>query len=728
MNPIEKLRGEPPMKAEIRMENLCPCLFVNDREMFPMWAMSIGLSKTIFAYTRSGIKCFSIILGLESTWLGPQEYNFSILDAYCAKLLAISPDAIFLPRLQLNAPRWWEDAHPDDLVQYGLPYDQERHRIKEDVWEGGFNWHSSMDTYHPSLASKIWIDDLSHLLRAYLQHIENSPLKSRIMGYHVTSAMTSEWHYIGSRYLPDYSRPMLEIAGNIPSAESRMNTSLGLLRDPEKEKDVIEFYKRFHENTANVICHFARIVKEETDRRVLCGTFYAYIFENVMIQEAGHLAPQIVLESPYIDFIASPYTYQYTNLPGKGEWESDVFDDAGNWLGRARGEGGDGAYRVPVESVKRHGKLFIVEWDPSTYLEPVKRSEGGSGRLTVEGTLHILQRDIGRMVAAGVGGWLLEFGHFAPVFKANRGWYDDKPMIDEIARFARLGQEQLGNRKDSVSRIMGVFDAQSFFVTQHWKAEEPWENFGMPTSDFFNHWFMNAQARTFHRIGAPMDFLFRFDLEQKDIGKYRLFLMANQFFLTDEESENLTRLMQDSGVTVVWYYAPGFVTPGSLDLDGMERLSGFRFQRMDEEGPMMIRSEIHDAGMDIEKEFGVRKKHFPRFAVRDSDAQVLGRWVDNEEVAFAEKEHNGFRSVYLGTAPLPVNILRWLAKTAGVPLWSSRPDIISATEDVTCIVATSTGDRVLILPKPQQLTSGGKSQTEHCLTLKLGDVRFLTSR
>ena len=724
---IEKLHREPPLKSEIRMENGGPRLYVNNHEIYPMWGMSASLLDTTPAYRKSGINYLSVILGLNSAWIGPQKYDWSKLDYYHAKLLEMNPNAYFLPRLQLNAPRWWEDAHPEELVKYGLPYDEKEHRMEERLGEAGLNWYAGRDTYDPSLASKIWIEDLSDLLRAYLQHIENSPLRSRMMGYQVTSAMTAEWHYIGSRYLPDYSKPMQEKVGKIPSAEERMNTAFGLLRDPAKEKDVIEFYQKFHENTANTILHFARIVKEETNRRVICGTFYAYIMENVMIQEAGHLAPQIVLNSQDIDFIASPYTYQHTNIPGKGRWESDMVDDAGNWLGRARGEAGDGGYRVPVESVKRYKKLFIVEWDPSTYLEPVKRTEGGSGSQTLEGTLHILQRDMGRMFAGGIGGWFLDFGHFTPPFRANRGWYDDEPMINEISKFAKLGNKRQKQNIKSVSEILAVFDAKSFFISQHWKAEKPWKGFGISVSDFFNHWFVNSQARTFHRIGSPMDFLFRFDLTQEDTKIYRLFFMVNQFFLTDEEVDFLSNLFRDSGATVVWYYAPGLVTPDKLDLNRMQQLTGFRFRIINEKGPMMIRTAINDTEMDIEGKFGVKKEHFPRFAVTDTEAQILGYWVDRKAVAFASKEYTGYRSVYLGAAPLPVNILRWLAKAAGVSLWSNQPDIITATEDATCLVATKTGERILRLPKPQRLTFNGKVQIEHRLRLEFGDVRVFIS-
>jgi hypothetical protein len=78
---------------------------------------------------------------------------------------------------------------------------------------------------------------------------------------------------------------------------------------------------------------------------------------------------------------------------------------------------------------------------------------------------------------------------------------------------------------DSVAEIAAIYDAKSLFVTRHWKAEEPYSQ-GTDCMDYFSYWFLDSQARAFHRIGAPVDFLYRFDLKPLDVKKYRLFFMA----------------------------------------------------------------------------------------------------------------------------------------------------------------------------------------------------------
>ena len=723
---FSRLRGEKLCRAEVRNERGGPRLYINDRETYPFLALSAELLKTAAAYRDSGISMFTPILGLNAGWKAPGEYDWSGFDLFFARLLAIQPGTFFLPRLHLNPPAWWKEAHPGELVKCGLTPDPSMYRLPERLGETGLNWNGLSDPNDASWASRLWRNEMTDVLRSFLRHMESSPLASRMIGYQVAYGHTGEWHYTGMRFLPDYSEPMKEALGPIPEPAARMTTTAGLLRDPARERDVIAFYGRHHDYIADTLLYFARITKEETGRRILCGAFFGYLLENVHIQEGGHLSPERVLASRDVDFLASPYSYQHTNLmPAKERWESDMVDDAGNWLGRARGVGGDGGYRVLVESIHRHGKLFFVEIDPTTYLEPVKAGEGGSGHDSVEGSVNIIRRDLGQMFARGVGGWFFDFGHLCPPYAAHRGWYDDRPLIDAIRPFATLGEKRASMDISSAAQIAAVYDPKAFFATSHWKAEEPWTGYGISVCDHFNHWFINSQQRTFSRIGAPFDSLYRFDLTSADPHRYRLLFMVNLFTMDRTEADRLRGMMEGSGVTVVWYYAPGFIAPERFDPGQMERLTGFRFEILHDPGPMQIRVERPAKGGSTI--FGTRKPQKPRFAVLDADVEVLGRWVDNNRPAFTRKAEKGWTSIYAGAAPLTADVLRRVAYDAGVPIWSDRPDIVYGTRDAVTVIATSDGERTITLPRAMRQVGGGALSMEHRLTMGFGEVRLFTT-
>lgn len=726
---LDRLRTEAPCRSEIRMERGGARLFVNGKEEFPFFAVSSSPLRTARSYREAGIRYIHPLIGLEDGWVGPGNYDWTQYDKYFAKILELVPDAFLFPRIHLYAPPWWKESHPEELIKCGLPVPKDEYKVPPQ-WvdrESGLNWALN-DPYGASFASEVWKKETSEMLRNFMRHMEASPLKSRMMGYHVSGMHTGEWHYLGCRWLPDYSAPMQKRAGPVPTVERRIDKEGPLLRNPETDADVIRFLTKYHANTAETVAAFAKIIKEESGRRVICGTFFCYVLENVMIQEAGHLVPEAVLHSPDLDYIATPYTYQRSNVPGNQRWDSDVIDDAGNWLGRARGVGGDGAYRVLSESMRRNNKMFISEIDCSTYVEPYRRSEGGSGSETVEGTLKILRRDIGQVFATGHAGWLFDFGHLNPPFQANRSWYDDPPMIKEISSLMKLGDGHRAKLDISpVSEIAAVYEPKSWLATKSWKAEEPWENYGIMISDFIGHWMVNTQARTIHRIGAPADFIHRFDLTPEDRSRFKLFLMVNTFFLTPEEVSQLRALFKGSGATVVWFYAPGYIGPQKFEPSQMEELTGFSFRRIEAPGPMMIRCKVEENELKFFREFGTLKPQHPRFAVVPRQGEkvlVHGTWSDSKEIAFASKEHNGFTSVYVGTGPVPVELLRWIAGHAGVRMWSSKADNVRATKDAAMLVATEQGERVFRLPQPMAPVEGGEARNEHRLQMEFGEVRL----
>jgi len=662
---LEPLKREPPARAEVRVERGAPRLFINGREVFPLLAWSNDLIEFAHDFTHAGIDIFHPHYNLADGWREDGKHDWSGFVNLLSHLLGINRKAYFLIRLGVFAPEWWKAKHPQELVGYACELDEQQGEF------GGVR--------HPSFASEVWRRDTEAVLRHFLRFVERSPLRSRVIGYQIANGIYGEWHYFGARYLPDTSLPMQRACGVVPDAKARMHASLGLFRDPTTEAEVIRYYQRFHDVCADIILTFAQVVKQETRGRALCGAFYTYLLENLWIQEGGHLAPQKVLASPYIDFVACPYAYQ-----------GDARDGAGNWLGRSRGLAGDGGYRVLLESIHRHGKLYFAEIDPSTCLEtqPEHMGNGGVGSETLRGSRLILRRDLAHMMTQGNAGWLFDIGP---------GWFAEKEFLEEIRAFVQLGRERVRWNLQSCAQVAAVFQPESFFFTAHWKTSP-----GEGEYDLFGDYFLNRQCRAIHRLGAPVDFLDINDLNPGDARRYQLLLLCNCFTLSDEQVEKLRRLFARSGATVVWFYAPGFVCPEGASVERMVRLTGLSLRLLPEAGGILVDTNGRTCGLP-----GV---HQPRFVVEDTSAEQLGRWNDGSGVAFARKQVNGFTSVYVGTAPVPAEILRPLAQEAGVRLWSSHPDIVYACTDAVSVTATSGGEREIQLPKPMRYWQNDSSR------------------
>jgi hypothetical protein len=764
---LEALRGEAPCRAEVRSERGGPRLFVNGEEKLPVWGLSISLLETLENFQGMGMQLLQPQMGMASAWTGPGQYDFTGLETYLGKVLALAPDAYFFPRVQLLTPPWWKEAHPDETRKFGADvpprfWDGWRTRPENNPLREGNHHFTNFygEAWEASWASDMWRRDTAAMLQALVRFIEQSPLVSRMMGYFFVHGNTEEWNVGGDNWWPGYEAPMQREAGPVPPPRERLDASFGLLRDPAQEQDVIRFYRRFHEVRAETIAYLAREVKEAMTNPVITGTFFGYLMENPRIQESGHLAPTAVLESPHLDAIACPYTYTATNDPAKARWESDLYDGADNWIGRARGVGGDGGFRPMVESYRRRGKLFISEIDPGSYRHQasVWKEIGGSGSTTPEGTANILRRDFGNVLAAGSGAWLYDFGPYnfsdwGLDEKTPGGWYGSPDLIEAVGGVLRLMRSRFENDLSPVAKIAVAGDPEGFFVSRHWMHERPWPGQGIRYTDLFNHWFYNAQARALYRGGQPIDLLYRDDLTAYDYGRYKLVLVPSAFLLTPEEIDEMHARLRGSGVTVVWYYAPGLLRPettsraGGVDLEQMERLTGFRFSQLDDPGPFLIEATVPGAGT---RSFGIKSPHYytPRFSVEPGDdVEVLGHWTRAERrpdgshrTAFARREMDGWTSIYCGSPPIPAEFLRQFATDAGAAPWTDRPAIVNASRAGAVVVCTEpgtaygapTGDTERPSPPPLTVTfpfplrdeTGGPARTTHTLALDFGDVRL----
>jgi hypothetical protein len=78
----------------------------------------------------------------------------------------------------------------------------------------------------------------------------------------------------------------------------------------------------------------------------------------------------------------------------------------------------------------------------------------------------------------------------------------------------------------------------------------------------------------------------------------------------------------------------------------------------------------------------------------------------------------------VGSTPLPVEVLRWLAQQAKAELWSTQPDIVLAAKDIAMLVATVNGERQLTLPESMTALESGETGLVHHVNMELGEVRF----
>ena len=310
--------------SEIRMIDGNPTLFINGERVVENAYITYFRKKACYAdFAKAGYKLYSVPLYFATR--GITEINeippfddgvfedkdnpdFSIIDRAIEQILAVCPDAYIFPRVTMSLPLWWEKENPDELCDYG---------------------NVSMDKRRPCFSSDKWLCETKRELALFIEHIEKSPYRDRVCAYQLAGGNSEEWFG-------------LDLRGSI-GKRSREK-----FEEYKKERGIegtqAEYYYFLSEICADRIIELCEYAKELTGGRLLIGGFYGYTFER-QDWESNHHALNKVLVSDSVDFLCSPISYM-----------------------DARETGRDQPYMIPLESLKRHGKLYFMENDARTHL------------------------------------------------------------------------------------------------------------------------------------------------------------------------------------------------------------------------------------------------------------------------------------------------------------------------------------------------------------------------
>ena len=96
-----------------------------------------------------------------------------------------------------------------------------------------------------------------------------------------------------------------------PVLKEALKEGQGIILNPETDMRIIDWYVFRNRVFAEAIIHFCKLIKQETDGKLLCGAYYVYLVELVENysrpqQHHGHNEFYQVSASPYVDFLRAP--------------------------------------------------------------------------------------------------------------------------------------------------------------------------------------------------------------------------------------------------------------------------------------------------------------------------------------------------------------------------------------------------------------------------------------
>lgn len=565
MAPPEQFAGDPPIRAEATWINDSAALLINgEARPLVMYRGSIDLGTTtgrrqVEIFREAGVHLFVGYVNLAQCWSAPDRYDFSGLDDQIRMYLAIDPEAYLIVMVRLVQPDWWQAAHPDELVGYGVP--------------GELGGEETFRAVRGSMASKAWLRDTGEAWRALIAHIEAQPWGRRVVGYHPAYGISAEWHYFGSwrNQYPDTGAAMtarfrrwlraeygsveaLRAAwrdpqvtfetAQVPGVEPRKTGAHIAFHDPATERWVLDYYRCHQRVVAEAIEHFGRIVKEETDGAKLCGVYYGY-FEGVRPQtQGGHLDLDYLQASPYVDYFVAPYSYSHRLM------------------------GDDGRLRSLAAAHRLGGKPHILEGDIRTYLH--RRDEYGRTQ-NVQQSLAAITREFSTALIEGTGFWWVDFGPMGV-----GGWFDD-PALRERARVLQtVAKRALAEPHPPVAQVALVADLESFYAVT--------DGQGMDIA----YRLVDDVLGALYRTGAPFDAIHLSQLAQADLERYRVLVFLNPFMLDEDEVALIERLRTDGRHATVFLWAPGLIAADGLSVAQAERVTGLDLDYLEHWLPAQI--------------------------------------------------------------------------------------------------------------------------------------------
>ena len=725
-------------RASIEKHNGEPTLMIDG---VPYPPMAITICRYDEGYLKrlgeAGFRLFYV--QARTRWLSPEgvdENGEIIADGFTQArerietLIKVIPDAYVIIRLNCNPPMDWLESHTDELRTYNdgsyiRPYDGVYPRNKYEAAQ--------------STASELWKRDASVAILDFCEELEKYPCFARVIGIFLVGGMgyKTEWIFPGmlhsdGRY-GDCSKPFKKAYGNwlknkygteaalqkawrrddatfddpiIPSAVDRdvigkankkisSNISSYLTVPQENAKGeshcgvflnmdthihTADFYDAYHDITADLILHFARVLKKKYPAW-LFGTFYGNLASMSFYDSSTVTGIFKLLDSGVIDFLSGPDIYR-DREPGKCLVQREMQD-----------------------TFRLRNLLYVRENDVRTHLTMPYFQRERMGVSDVEDSITVLKRDFAHTICDDVYAWWFDMrGHFTDIRNEKVDdevfWYDDPDILKLFKRQQEIAKEAYDTDRTKKNEIAVIADNDSFHcVSNHL------------SSMTMDTW----RISDLHQIGAPVDWYFHDDMSKPNMPDYKLYIMANQYDLNDEQRAQIFAKARKNHAMVLWLYAPGFIDRENnvrMSIENIEKTVGMKvgyinyaqspFFRIEDKAHSVLRfadkyrryGYIEQAIRDnLTGALSFTETPYvnPCFYIDDDNVQVLGRYTGNKLVSFAMREMDGFTSVYCCTPTLNKELLASLAEYAGCHLYTDTRDILYANEHYVAIHATYSG-------------------------------------
>lgn len=355
--------------------------------------------------------------------------DYRELDSRVGEILALCPDALIFPRINITMPRKWISDNREECVE-------------------------TPSGMRESLYSEKFLRDGGDLLLTLVQHIREASYSENIAGYQLCGGTTQEWfhHDLHGSFSPQglkRFRLWMQERYNEDYVPDFTKEDFG----KEEYSEIVSRFGEFScEMAAKAAEHFSGILKKYISDEQIVGVFYGYnVFLNNVLW--GHHGLRFIIDSPYIDFFSSPCGYE-----------------GGRRLGI------DWSDMLPTASLKAHNKLYFVECDirthltrrmqssrPGRYPDDIYLQTDANGHKTVwagpgtkELSLTAIRKAFCHQLTRSSGIWW---------FDMWGGWYHDDDIMTELGKMREIAEASLYKNAEAYPKTEAVIfvDERAYF-------------------------------------------------------------------------------------------------------------------------------------------------------------------------------------------------------------------------------------------------------------------------
>lgn len=658
-------------------------------------------------------------------WTGANTFNTAKVDEQIERVLKGDPDGLIILNVSVDPYMDWAVENPNDIC-----LNHEGKKAVTNTSGSVSRWQGSGDAapdpaterYGISLYSANARADISAMLTALVNHVEQGPYARAVIGYQLQGFGDKQfvpWAHNSTSVVDDYSpaalaafRAWLRIRYNndvnalraawggssvtfdnasIPSIQRRQGQTQWLIFWTDGPlwmnntfNDVADWNRFLAEGIAAAVSEWAGVVKARvaahTDapgnpRRKIVQTYYAGPMAGAM----GGLALEQYLASPDIDVFQAPADY-WLRLPGYS-----------------------GGSHAMDGSLRLHNKLYLTEQDWRSWRTsssaPNESNDIFVGRaLTASAHNQIVRRDSGNALAKGTGACWLDI-------EANSM-----------------------NDTSSGGIMSGINEARAAFADDLLTAEAPRADVavfvGERSLDFLKwpegnsyRWFILRRNRDlWDKSGVPYHVYLQSDVAHADLPDYKVYVFACPEHLTAAERTAIGAL-KSAGRTLVFLHAADIIGQANPDA-AMSAITGMTVATVgtaeDEEAlEGTFAGGIHPLLRNLGGSFGDQgvAGSFPdtqitaqAWRVNDASTTPIAYYKGTSNVAIAARDFGSWKSIFCGVPKLTPRFLNNIAKWAGAWVAAEPWDAVFASQRFATIHALSGGTKQIRLVQPARVT------------------------